>query len=379
MKLLFLVGTLSGGGVPNILHLLVKGLYKENICSDICVCQDNEIPKHWLMEGVNIFSLRGKKKFFRISNARQINNILSKYRYSHIISFSTYTNLLATFIRIPINTPLICIQHNNLSTMFGDSFRGWIKKRIICQSFKKATVSVGVSKGVKQDMENLCDTASKQTHFGCIHNGLDLSKIQIKSNQQLPFSHQRIFASKPVILSAGRLSRQKNYKDLLHHFAVSKIKKEAQLVIIGDGPDRKALEELIHTYKLNESVHLLGWVENPYMYMRKAAVFLLCSLWEGLPTVLIEAMCCGAPIVSFDCPSGPKEIIDHEGNGFLIELGKFDILLNKIDNILNNKYELQQIQKNGFKTIAQFSMERMIGDYIKLFKKTSHIKGFLAK
>ena len=139
---------------------------------------------------------------------------------------------------------------------------------------------------------------------------------------QQPVTHRWFSDSgPPVILGAGRLTRQKDFPTLLRAFAVVKQQQDVRLVILGEGQQREQLTALIASLGISASVDLLGFVENPYAYMAKAALFVLSSAWEGSPNVLTEAMACGAPVVATDCPSGPREILQSGRYGLLVEVG----------------------------------------------------------
>jgi glycosyltransferase involved in cell wall biosynthesis len=106
------------------------------------------------------------------------------------------------------------------------------------------------------------------------------------------------------------------------------------LVILGWGALQAELEAQVNELGLGDAVALLGYVENPYAYMARATTFVLSSAWEGLPTVLIEAMAIGIPVVSTDCPSGPAEILNHGKYGTLVPVGDSDALAQAIVEVL---------------------------------------------
>ncbi len=134
----------------------------------------------------------------------------------------------------------------------------------------------------------------------------------------------------PVVLSVGRLCPQKDFPTLIRAFAQARQQTPARLVILGEGPDRPALEGLVSELGLTDSVALPGFAANPYACMARAAAFVLSSRWEGLPTVLIEALACGVPVVSTDCPSGPREILCGGRHGRLVPVGDADALARAI-------------------------------------------------
>jgi len=133
-----------------------------------------------------------------------------------------------------------------------------------------------------------------------------------------PTSEPWLQESIPVIVGVGRLTRQKDFDNLIRAFAEVRKTTEARLLILGEGEDRPQLEELIASLGLTDHVKLPGFVSNPFAVLSRAAVFVLSSRWEGLPTVLIEAIACGTPVVSTDCPSGPREILQEGRYGRIV-------------------------------------------------------------
>lgn len=122
----------------------------------------------------------------------------------------------------------------------------------------------------------------------------------------------------PVILGAGELCERKDFATLLRAFASVRKDRPCRLVILGKGKKRAALEKLAEELGVTAHVDFPGFVENPYAYMAKAAVFVLSSMCEGLPVVLMEAMAVGTPVAATDCPSGPREILEHGALGPLV-------------------------------------------------------------
>ena len=116
-------------------------------------------------------------------------------------------------------------------------------------------------------------------------------------------------ATRPIIVSAGRLAPQKNFPLLIESFAAVRRQFDVRLVILGEGPERPALESLIRRHGVEHCVALPGFVPNPYACMARASVFVLSSDYEGLPTVLVESLALGTPVIATDCKSGPREIL----------------------------------------------------------------------
>jgi glycosyltransferase involved in cell wall biosynthesis len=125
----------------------------------------------------------------------------------------------------------------------------------------------------------------------------------------------------PVLLAAGRLTAQKDYPTLLRAFRAAREARALRLVVLGEGEERGRLEALARELGVAPEVDFAGFVANPYAFMARASLFVVSSAWEGLPTVMVEAMACGAPVVSTDCPSGPGEILERGRYGRLVAVG----------------------------------------------------------
>ncbi|MGE0681501.1 MAG: glycosyltransferase [Candidatus Binatia bacterium] len=178
-----------------------------------------------------------------------------------------------------------------------------------------------------------------------------------------PFVHPWFTpSSPPVILSVGRLAKQKDFPTLLRAFARVRATRRARLMILGEGRKRKHLECLIKTLGIADDVALPGFVLNPFPYMARAAVFVLSSAWEGLPGALVEAMACGCPVVSTNCPSGPAEILDEGTYGPLVPVGDETALARAILTVLGSSITTEKLRARAF----QFSIDRVADRYLEI-------------
>jgi glycosyltransferase involved in cell wall biosynthesis len=165
----------------------------------------------------------------------------------------------------------------------------------------------------------------------------------------------------PVLLAAGRLAVQKAFDVLIQAFSQVRKKHRARLLILGEGEERFALEALIREYKLEQDISMPGFVSNPYSYMAHAAAFVLSSRWEGLPTVLVEAMALGAPIISTDCPSGPREILKDGKYGQLVPVDDPSALAAAIDTSLTAK-----VLRPSPESWKPYELECVVDQYINI-------------
>lgn len=139
----------------------------------------------------------------------------------------------------------------------------------------------------------------------------------------------------PVVLGVGELCARKDFATLLKAFAELRRVRPCRLIIGGEGRQRDKLLLLAHDLGVSDDVDLPGFLSNPYAYMRRAKVFALTSVCEGMPVVLIEAMACGTPVVSTECPSGPREVLGDGRYGHLVPVGDSSALAKKLAEMLD--------------------------------------------
>jgi glycosyltransferase involved in cell wall biosynthesis len=139
----------------------------------------------------------------------------------------------------------------------------------------------------------------------------------------------------PVVLGCGRLVAQKDFPTLLRAFALLRQRRPARLVILGEGPDREPLRAHAAALGVAADLDLPGFEPNPFRFMARAAAFALSSMREGSPNVLVQALACGCPVVSTDCPSGPREILAGLGQGRLVPVGDHAAMAAALDALLD--------------------------------------------
>ena len=181
--------------------------------------------------------------------------------------------------------------------------------------YPKAHAIVAVSEGVAAGISAVARIPKDRVRV--IYNPIVDRELVALSKEKVswPFEKKEGFVR---LLAVGRLNPAKDYATLLHAFDIFRKKNDAQLLILGEGEKRSALEELIKRLQLGKLVALPGHVENPFAYMSIADVFVSSSTWEGFSMVIAEALACGLQVVSTDCPSGPAEILEAGKYGWLV-------------------------------------------------------------
>jgi glycosyltransferase involved in cell wall biosynthesis len=223
------------------------------------------------------------------------------------------------------------------------------------RAYPNADAIVAVSDGVADDLATLLGI--DRIRISRIYNPVVTPRLSILAER--PLNHPWFAPTQPpVVLGAGRLIKQKDFVTLIHAFSIVHKRRPARLLIIGEGDDRQSLQALVKQLGLEADVALPGYVENPFQYMRRAAVFVLSSRWEGLPTVLLEAMACGTPVVSTDCPSGPREILEGGRHGMLVAMGEPLLLARAIETQIEGPAIPTAIQR-----ARSFSVEAAVDRY----------------
>ncbi|MFD1600086.1 glycosyltransferase [Halobellus rarus] len=215
---------------------------------------------------------------------------------------------------------------------FGESDEVTLKsealRRLATALFPTADGIIGVSRGVADSLIEKMDLDPDRVSV--LHNPVEIESIRERANQ--PVDHEWVEDDDvDIVLFVGRLERQKDLETWLRTFArVQEQNPDTRGIVAGKGSQREALQSLAAELGIEDVVSIPGYVENPYRFMHKASTFLLTSRYEGLPTVIIEALACGCPVVATDCPSGPREILAEGEYGQLAAVGDVDGLADAV-------------------------------------------------
>lgn len=162
----------------------------------------------------------------------------------------------------------------------------------------------------------------------------------------------------PVIISAGRLAPEKRFADLINAIKTMNESRYVRLILLGDGPLRQELQTLIDELKLADRVQLLGFQDNPMKFFKRSRLFVLSSRVEGLPNVLVEAMACGCPVVSTNCPTGPREVLRDGEYGELVPVGSPPALAGAILRALEVEPDPEKLKEAVFPFTADEVLKR---------------------
>ena len=255
-----------------------------------------------------------------------------------------------------LRTRLLLREANTPSEMPRAGWKKPLERMAVRRLFPRADVLVAVSRGVARDLST--------------YAGIPLDRITPIYNPVLPddlparivkpVAHPWFAAGQPpVILGVGSLVWRKNFSLLLEAFSRIAGRSDARLLILGEGEQRAALEAMIVRLGLSDRVSLPGQAPDVYPYMARSSVFVLSSNLEGLPNVLIQALASGCPVVSTDCPSGPREILDGGHYGRLVPVGDADAMAQAILAALNG---IRQVVPAAW--LEQFRVATVVKQYL---------------
>jgi glycosyltransferase involved in cell wall biosynthesis len=329
---IFMPSLFGGGGQRSMLNL-AHGMAEGGHSVDLVLAQAEGAFLGQVREPVRVVDLKASRA---LTSLPALVKYLRRERPGAMLSVFGYVNIIALWAwRLSgVGTRLFVNEQNTVSLEAGNgsNWRSRMTPRLIKRFYPWANGIVTVSQGVREDLSQLTGIAGER--ITVIYNP-SVIKSEVWQRAQAPLDHPWFGSGQPpVLVAVGRLQMQKDYPTLIRAFAQVSRSRSVRLVILGEGRERSRLEALVQKLHLEQDVSLPGFVKNPYAYMARASLFVLSSRWEGLPTVLVEALCCGTPVVSTDCPSGPKEILKDGLYGQLVPVGDPDALARAIETSL---------------------------------------------
>ena len=359
-KIAIFLTALDGGGAERVMLNLAKGFIELGLEVDLVLVK---------AEGAYLSQIPPQVKLVDFQQSRLLASISSLINYlkeeqPQALLTAMDTNVIAAWLRRwgKISTTTIVTVHNQLSleSRYEDSIKRKLTAKFARWFYGWADNIVAVSEGVAKD---LIEIGLPKEKIKVIYN--PIVDTQLKNKIQDSFEHTWLKTGQPpVILAVGRLTKQKDFPTLLRAFAIVRRQLPVRLIILGEGEERPSLESLIRKLNIESDVKLMGFVENPYMYMSKVSMLVLSSVWEGFGNVLVEAMAAGTPVLSTNCPSGPAEILERGKYGKLVPIGDEECLAEGIIETLKQKPDSLKLQQRA----ANFSVKQATVNYLELLK-----------
>lgn len=333
----FFLPSVRGGGAQRVIVNLLQGMSDRGLPLDLVLAIADGVFLEQLPPAVRLVDLRAGRL---IRSLVPLVKYLREARPRYLVSSMSHANLIALWAArlAGTGTPVMVTVHNTMSQSAGQARRigGAVEPILLRAFYPWASSIVAVSAGAADDLART--TGLPRDRVRVIYNPV-ITPPLLATARQTPDHPWFAPGQPPVIVGVGRLTRQKDFATLLRAFAQVRRRRPARLVILGEGEDRAELEALAGELGVAGDVALPGFRDDAMAYMSRAALFVLSSAWEGLPTVLIEALAAGTRVVSTDCPSGPREILQDGRLGALVPVGDAAALAQAIGAALDRPPE----------------------------------------
>ncbi|WP_456323238.1 glycosyltransferase family 4 protein [Hydrogenimonas sp.] len=362
MKILIYISSLTSGGAEKVASLMA------NYWSDkhqIILLTDSSLNDDFFKINGNVkrkstnFKVSQKNLFGKfathIFGLYTLRSIIRSEKPDIIISHMDIANVRVLLATMGLGIPVIVEDHNN-PEMKGMP-QPWKALKPITYRFANKIVLL-----TKELIRYYPPKTYAHSKIVIIPNPLDIPK-------KIPDSNE-VVLHKPTFIALGSLTKQKGFDILLKTFAeVTKKLPKWHLVILGEGPKRKELEKLSKDLNINDKVSMPGRVKNPYGILKKADIYIMSSRFEGFPVALCEAMGVGLPCISFDCPTGPSDIIQHKKNGLLINYLDNKQLENSMIILAENNLLREKLSKEAIKINSTLQIDTIMAKWEQLLKR----------
>ncbi|MBF0522033.1 MAG: glycosyltransferase [Candidatus Omnitrophica bacterium] len=362
MRVAIFIPSLDGGGAERVVVLLANELSTRGIGVDLLLVEKKGPHVDSLSRQVNVVDLAKKgvlASFFAIS--KYIKDNEPDFFISHLEHANIVTALVKVFSK-NVKTKFLLTEHVAPSEWFKNA--RLLKDRVVhvlgkC-FYRYADHVIAVSKGVAKDVISFYGISNDKVSV--IYNPVIGKDLMARSCAEfVPLFDE----DADYILGMGRLVEQKDFSVLIEAFKILKKSRKLNLLILGEGAQRRLLEDLIKKYGLQDHIKLPGHLANPYPYLKRAKVFVLSSRREALPTVLIEALALGVAVVSTNCPYGPAEILDNGRLGRIVEVGNATALAAAIEKTLESRLPEKTSE------MKEYTVDFAVDAYMKLLKGIS--------
>ena len=364
MKVLVLHGHLSMGGEERVLLSVLKNLVELNYDVDLLITWnhgennlfENEIPEKvnykFLFDNYNgknklikeIYRIRAKATYLK-----KVEKIIKENKYDVIIDYSS--NLLK-YNNFDIKVPVFAWIHFSLT--FGEKLSA-DKIEKYKKQYKKYDKILAICDTMRDEFVEILGMDKNKVEL--VYNPIDLEAIRKKA-ENIDKNHEN-YLKQDYFLQVSRLTEQKQPEHLVDiYYKLKQRGIKEKLYFIGNGEKVELIKQKIKEYKLEDDVILLGQIENPYPFFKNAKLFVHAGKYEGLPTVLLESLAFGTPVVAYDCPTGPKDILGKNSEyGELIPLNDKDTFVEKVYELMNKNEKYENYRKLSLVRANDFSME----------------------
>ncbi|OYR41429.1 glycosyl transferase [Halorubrum sp. Eb13] len=334
----FFIPSLEQGGAEQVTINLVNGLSARGYNVELLLAKTDGNLHSQVSSDVDMVTLPPSRSpvFGVVLNFPALVGYLRRREPAILFSHLSRANVISIAANRLINadTVVAATHHDAGGTEMNRDLKTWALNRLVPLLYPSSDWIIAVSEGVAESIVER--TSVERENVIVLYNPIDIDSI--KSQARCAVEHRWIEDDDiEVILYVGRLTEQKDLNTWIRAFKkVHAQNPDTRGIIAGKGGMREELQAYAERHGIADVVSIPGYIENVYGYMQRADVFLLSSRYEGLPSVLIEALACGCPVVATDCPSGPKEILGDGNYGRLRPVGDADGLAEAVVESLNH-------------------------------------------
>ena len=355
-KLIIFFPSIEKGGVEKNLFIISNFFSKKIKNVAIITSNPNEIYNKKINIITNRINIYNKSRFIKnlFCSYLLIREILKN---KNLIIMSFQSNIYATLISFFFGIKIICRANASPKGWLNNPFKKLIYKIIMGLSSKIIVNSREMKLEFKRDL-NLKSFL--------IYNPLDKQQIISKSRKKAKIN----FYNKKnhlKIINIGRFTDQKDQITLLKALVLLKDKLKFQLILLGQGSKKKELKNFIENNDLNKNVKIIDYIKNPYPILKKSDLLILTSKYEGLPNVLLEAITLKKLVISSDCPTGPKEILQTGKGGVLFKTGNYFDLYKKILDLKQKNKSNKKKVLFAYNSLKKFDINFNLKKYLKLY------------
>lgn len=350
---------LATGGAERCAALL-SVFFENNNCKVHHVIVQDCVEYEFKGQLLNLGKLKNDKEpdvINRLKRFMALKKIFKQNTFDFIIDFRVRSSQIQEFIitKYIYNAPLIVSIRSFMTDLYFPS-NIFVANSIYSEAKKIITVS--------KEIENKIRENYKYNEIQTIYNPIDLDTIEKLSSQVTEIDFK-------FIVAAGRMADEvKQFGDLIDIYAASELPvKGIKLILLGDGFYREKYQNRVLDLELQDMIIFKGKVSNPFHFMKKAMFFVMTSKNEGFPNVLLESLACGTPVVSYDCPSGPNEIIIPNENGILVENQNKIAMTNALNEMVSNKELYLHCKQNARSSVERFSLQNIGNQWLQLFNE----------
>jgi glycosyltransferase involved in cell wall biosynthesis len=358
VKLALVINDSGGGGAEKVLTLLSGYAASEGVMTRVYTLQpgNDSYELDPRVERVVLPTGRMNRGVGRILGlplqAADLAHQLRKWQPDVCVSFLPRSNIAHVMTRwFGSQHRLLISEHAPTRDAYpSDSISDRVMRSMIARFYPQADEVFTCSEGVK---EGLARFGVDRDRMRVVYNPISLSEIHRAASASVPGASRD---STPTVITVGRLAHEKDHDTLLRAFAITRRRLKARLVLVGQGPLREELKALARELGISDSVVFAGWQENPFAWMANADLFVLSSRFEGFGNVVIEAMACGLPVVSTDCPSGPSEILANGEAGVLVPVADVHAMADAICAVLEDDELREQLADKSQRRAPEFDI-----------------------